>query len=346
MSWTDRRLAWTIPAYNFTKVFVYPQKYLWTPDITISNVVQTMQPLGFDQNYLYVTYSGRIRWIVGGVYQTSCSIDVTFYPFDTQTCHIVFTTLVSSRYEISLVPGTPAPSSLLHYSPSGSWELLSFNLSSADQGQVFSSVTFELRLKRRTTYYVIAILVPVLFLSLTATLVFALPADSGEKMGTCITVLLAFAVYLTIVSDQMPKTSMNTSILSVYLSVLLGKTALGVVLSVWILNLHFRDDQRSPPGVTTRTIALSMQRLMRKGPRKDRVMPAEDPQDSAQGNAVSDSTCTLSSDLGPVHLKDEPTGNNGKPSTRYTPSSCKSQDLFSGPEMIADKELEGFLLTV
>ena len=70
-----------------------------------------------------------------------------------------------------------------------------------------SSVVFSLRLQRLRTYYVVAIVIPVLFLSLTATLVFALPADSGEKMGTSITVLLSFAVYLTIVSDQMPQTS-------------------------------------------------------------------------------------------------------------------------------------------
>ena len=73
-------------------------------------------------------------------------------------------------------------------------------------------VAFEIKLRRLTTYYVVAIVIPVLFLSLTATLVFALPADSGEKMGTSITVLLAFAVYLTIVSDQMPQTSSSVSI--------------------------------------------------------------------------------------------------------------------------------------
>ena len=69
-----------------------------------------------------------------------------------------------------------------------------------------------MKIKRLTTYYVVSDVFPVVFLSLTATLVFALPADSGEKMGTSITVLLAFAVYLTIVSDNMPKTSLNVGL--------------------------------------------------------------------------------------------------------------------------------------
>ena len=52
------------------------------------------------------------------------------------------------------------------------------------------------------------------FLSFTASLVFALPADAGEKMGTGITVLLAYAVYLTIVSDYLPDTSLEVSLIS------------------------------------------------------------------------------------------------------------------------------------
>lgn len=77
-------------------------------------------------------------------------------------------------------------------------------------------MAFEIKMRRLTTYYVIAVIFPVIFLTLTATLVFALPSESGEKMGTSITVLLAFAVYLTIVSDNMPKTSLNVS-LSIYI---------------------------------------------------------------------------------------------------------------------------------
>ena len=51
----------------------------------------------------------------------------------------------------------------------------------------------------------------VIFLSLTSTLVFALPADAGEKISMGITVLLAYAVYLTIVSEHLPNTSVQVS---------------------------------------------------------------------------------------------------------------------------------------
>jgi len=34
--------------------------------------------------------NGRVRWEPGGVFRTMCPIDIRFYPFDEQTCKLVF----------------------------------------------------------------------------------------------------------------------------------------------------------------------------------------------------------------------------------------------------------------
>ena len=67
-------------------------------------------------------------------------------------------------------------------------------------------------------------------------------------MGTAMTVLLAFAVYLTLVSDYLPNTSLHTSVLATYLTLLLGFTGLSVLLSVAILRLYHKPDS-DPVGV-------------------------------------------------------------------------------------------------
>ena len=72
--------------------------------------------------------------------------------------------------------------------------------------------TVQLQLQRRRSFYILNIILPVLFLSVTSSLTFALPSDSGEKMGLSITVLLAYAVYLTLVTDSMPDTSVQVTI--------------------------------------------------------------------------------------------------------------------------------------
>ena len=47
----------------------------------------------FDRDYfhlfrVHVHYTGRVRWWIGGIMETSCSLDGTLFPFDSQSCKI------------------------------------------------------------------------------------------------------------------------------------------------------------------------------------------------------------------------------------------------------------------
>ena len=73
-----------------------------------------------------VLYDGSVLWLPGGVYKTSCDIDVTYYPFDSQTCSVVLSTLVSRDFEISLYASVTEATSLSLFTASGTWDLVSF----------------------------------------------------------------------------------------------------------------------------------------------------------------------------------------------------------------------------
>ncbi|KAK3780877.1 hypothetical protein RRG08_052036 [Elysia crispata] len=240
MSWWDPTLQWDPALYgNATSVLVH-QDNIWRPDVQVGNSVVLQKELGFDELPVRVTYTGDIDWEPTTVISTSCDIDVTYYPMDTQVCNIDFETSLSRSSEIDINIDRTIPISLDHYNADGQWDLIdtySENLSNED-GK--TKIRFSLLLKRRRTYYVVNILLPVAFLSFTSTLVFALPAEAGEKMGMGMTVLLAYAVYLTIVSEHLPNTSVQTSIIAVYITTLLGITAIGTILTTFILRLHHR----------------------------------------------------------------------------------------------------------
>ena len=75
--------------------------------------------------------TGEVVWLPGGVYKTSCDIDITHYPFDTQVCNIVFSTLVSTLAEIDLGADSVFSTHLDLYSESGTWDLVSFTTTTA-----------------------------------------------------------------------------------------------------------------------------------------------------------------------------------------------------------------------
>ena len=74
-------------------------------------------------------------------------------------------------------------------------------------------------------------------------------------MGVSITVLLAYSVYLSIIADNLPQTSVKVCYLQVYLTSLLGITAVSVLMSIVVLNLHHMSPHVPVNGRTKRAIS-------------------------------------------------------------------------------------------
>lgn len=79
--------------------------------------------------------------------------------------------------------------------------------------EYFSQLNYNLILERRPSYYIMSMILPVVLTSYLMIIVFVLPVHSGEKVGFSLTVLLAVAVLLTLILDQMPSTALYVSIL-------------------------------------------------------------------------------------------------------------------------------------
>jgi len=74
-------------------------------------------------------------------------------------------------------------------------------------------VIFTLYLTRRSTFYLMNIILPCTLLSVLMLLVFCVPPDAGEKISVGISVLLAFTVFLLMLADSVPRTSLSVPIL-------------------------------------------------------------------------------------------------------------------------------------
>jgi hypothetical protein len=81
-------------------------------------------------------------------------------------------------------------------------------------GYQLPAIDFTLELKRKYSYYLLNMLLPVIILATMAPFVFILPVESGEKIGFALTILLSLSVVMTIVSDNIPPTSTHICVLS------------------------------------------------------------------------------------------------------------------------------------
>lgn len=77
----------------------------------------------------------------------------------------------------------------------------------------YSKVVFTMYLDRRYMFYIMNIVLPCCLLSVLILVVFCVPPDAGEKISAGISVLLAFTVFLLMLADNVPRTSLDVPII-------------------------------------------------------------------------------------------------------------------------------------
>ena len=244
ISWYDDFLKWDeIEKYeNISKLF-FNQNDIWKPDIMLHNTVENFKSLGSDDLNIMVTSDGRVRWEPGHKFRTSCKVNISGYPFDSQKCSFLFApwshventlTLSSSENTISLD----------HFEENGEWvvtststRLQTIRVLNNEENYNLPEFSVTISLQRRRLYYSLTVCLPILILSVLNCMVYLLPPASGEKISFCLTILLAYMVYLSFLSDNLPSTSETPSYLVVYLSLMLCLSFLSVINSVVVLLL-------------------------------------------------------------------------------------------------------------
>ncbi|XP_074023391.1 acetylcholine receptor subunit beta-like, partial [Numenius arquata] len=121
----------------------------------------------------------------------------------------------------------------------GQWELC-HRSGRHHAGPSHEDVTFYLVIRRKPLFYIVNVLVPCVLITLLAVAVFYLPPDAGEKMTLSLFALLTLTVFLLLLADKVPATSLAVPLIGRYLTGTLVLLTLCVILSVGVLNLHHR----------------------------------------------------------------------------------------------------------
>ncbi|XP_033728763.1 neuronal acetylcholine receptor subunit alpha-6-like [Pecten maximus] len=243
--WIDEYMIWDPADYNDTDILYVPQKNIWKPDIALDNGFTKLEELGDDFLLTRIYHDGTVEWRPYDVFETKCSIDITYFPFDKQKCDIIFGVWMSPLSDVDVELG--GKGILLDaYQSNGEWDLLTTSAVASESLLDGAVVTFSITVKRKPQYILYNVVLPIIMLSLLSVFVFALPVDSGEKMGYIMTLYLAFAVFLTIVSASLPVSS-SMSLLSLYLILLLSLGTATVMITTLELRIHYLDNSYEIP---------------------------------------------------------------------------------------------------
>ncbi|KAK6187535.1 hypothetical protein SNE40_005537 [Patella caerulea] len=107
----------------------------------------------------------------------------------------------------------------------------------------------QISLSRYPLFYVLTIILPICLLAVLNPVVFLVPAESGEKISLSVSILLAYSVILSALSELLPEVSDNISILGVYVCIMLCLKVVSVLASVGALSLYHRSGSVPGEGV-------------------------------------------------------------------------------------------------
>lgn len=144
---------------------------------------------------------------------------------------------------------------LYDYEPNSNWDIISTSWKE-ELTSVEASISFELKIKRKPLYVILAVLLPISMLAILNICVFVLPSDSGEKASYAITVFLAFAVFLTIISSTLPENSESIAIFSVFLIVQTISSTLITITALVMIRLNSKPDSDPVPHILSKILLI------------------------------------------------------------------------------------------
>ncbi|XP_059407836.1 neuronal acetylcholine receptor subunit alpha-3 [Carassius carassius] len=268
--WNDYKLKWLPAEFDGIEFIRVPSNKIWRPDIVLyNNAVGDF--LVEDKTKALLKYDGTITWVPPAIFKSSCPMDITYFPFDYQNCSMKFGSWTYDKAKIDLVL-IGSKVNLKDFWESGEWEIIDapgykHDIKYNCCEEIYPDITYSFYIRRLPLFYTINLIIPCLLISFLTILVFYLPSDCGEKVTLCISVLLSLTVFLLVITETIPSTSLVIPLIGEYLLFTMIFVTLSIVITVFVLNVHYRTPMTHTMPSWVRTVflrALPRVMLMRR----------------------------------------------------------------------------------
>nr|AWJ68155.1 putative nicotinic acetylcholine receptor 4 [Hirudo verbana] len=254
--WYDYKLKWNPENYGNVRKLYVPPDAIWLPDIVLYNSA--------DGNFTVkimtkatVHHDGLVTWSPPAIYKSLCLINVEYFPFDEQTCTLKIGSWSYDGYSVDIkhnllkdgdndLQEIEEGINLTDYAASIEWDLLAVPAKKYLKyypccSEPFPDIKFNITIRRKTLYHTVNLILPCVAICALTLLVFFVPAYSGEKITMAITILNSLNIFLLLVAEINPPTSLATPLIGKYLLFIMVLVTCSIIVTVFVLNVHFRS---------------------------------------------------------------------------------------------------------
>ncbi|KAM7406398.1 hypothetical protein PAMP_000777 [Pampus punctatissimus] len=237
--WNDYKLRWNPKDFGGVEFIRVPSSRIWKPDIVLyNNAVGDFQV--DDKTKALLRYNGDVTWIPPAIFKSSCKIDVTYFPFDYQNCTMKFGSWTYDKAKIDLVL-IGSTINLKDFWETGEWVIIDapgykHDIKYNCCEEIYTDITYSLYIRRLPLFYTINMIIPCLLISFLTVLVFYLPSDC----------------------ETIPSTSLVIPLIGEYLLFTMIFVTLSIVITVFVLNVHYRTPKTHTMPCWVRSVFLGL----------------------------------------------------------------------------------------
>ena len=196
--------------------------------------------------------NGQNDWMSPAIFKTVCAIDVTYFPFDMQTCSLKFGSWASSSQQLTMCTENTKVGKSNQYVDNGEWDIIGIegkrNVVQYSTG-AFDDVTVTIVIGRVYFVFCVNLIIPCFLISSMIFLGFILPPECGERIGLSITVLLAMTVFQQLTSNIFP--SFDFPLLGQYYFATSVEISISLLATTVVLNFTARKNKKMPRWMRT-----------------------------------------------------------------------------------------------
>lgn len=241
IGWINEYIRWDPEECGADEISL-PRNQFWVPDLVINEfMAQNIAP---SVPYLHVHSDGMIYDYSPVRVVSSCNLNIYTFPFDVQNCTFTFNSYIHSVKDIKVNLNIPIKdileNSMYVMSTVGEWQLLDITSHKEvhQHEEAIDELIFEIGLKRKSTLYVVNLLIPSCFLITVDLFSFMLPPQSMDRSSFKMTLILGYTVFLLLMNDLLPVTGNTIPLINVFFSVCLALMVASLLETIVITNLH------------------------------------------------------------------------------------------------------------
>ncbi|VDK40055.1 unnamed protein product [Taenia asiatica] len=274
-------MVWDPACFGGVESIHVPAEDLWRPDIVLYNNADGKYEIT-TLTRAEVFFNGTVRWMPPALYLSACRIDMEYFPYDEQICSMRFSSwtydgskgrflsIVDLRHHLQkYAPELLRPlyidyaADLHDFGSTIEYDVISVSAVCYDRmyqhsPHPYPEVVFQFRMRRRTVFHTFNLLLPCVAVAVLAVMTFLLPPECREKISLSITTLLALTLFFLLISKTAPPTSLAVPLIGKYLLFTIVLITSSILLTVVVLNVHFRSAETHSMGKWMRRIFLEV----------------------------------------------------------------------------------------